>query len=183
MVDQVPSVLRERIRPERNVKFNIKNFSLFNVYDVVNDPEGEFGSIHFGVSLEPKRKGNYGIGSLWIGLENKLFRRFPSLPWFGAIVFDLAKEEAELEELIRSLEPFEGKSYSKLPDNILAIIHGIERYLTTTINLIYVLYNNNFDGDDIISWLFKNYSDVLKNLGCRFEDVLSKLRAFSLLLS
>jgi hypothetical protein len=180
-------VYRSLIEHKTSDVIDINEFSLFDVYKVVDKPFGRLSHIDFSAWIEYRREiKSYGIKIFGISVvDRRLGRDFRDLltgTVFGENIFD---EELNLGYL-KMIKQLQGVKYSDLPyvegianfgyeKGVLSGMLLLERDLTATLNLVHFLYSHEFDENDIIGWLFKHYSDNIKGLGCEFEKALSKL--------
>jgi hypothetical protein len=165
---------RGLVKSKRLDKVSIDNLSYFNVYQVVNSfTKGRFSEVNLSVSIRfDKVDKNYAIDSLWIDLRSRYLSRSYKQPLIEAIILLQYMDDAFIEKNINTVKQLEGTSYSKLSTDTMYGIRHIEENLTLTLNLFHTLHSYNFEEDNVVGWLFKQYSDNIKGFGCEFEEAL-----------
>jgi len=178
----LPSVLHNEvtrfygdiIKTKRLDEVSIDELSHFNVYQVINSfIEGKFSEINLSVSIGLHRiDQNYAIRSLWIDLRDRYLSRSYKQPLIEATVFDILPDENIVERFINFVRQNEGAKYSRLPQEVVYGVKWVEENLTLTLNLFHTLHSHDFEKDDIMGFLFKEYSETVKGFGCEFEEAL-----------
>jgi hypothetical protein len=171
---------------------DIEEFSLFDVYKVVDKPFGKLDKVYFSTWINYRKDINsYGIKMFGISISggpNELSRivgLYKTYLTFTAITEGSYDEEFIIKHL-NTIKRLQGTPYSELPwieakstdpyeENIRQGMLFIERDLTAVLNLIHFLHSHEFNENDIIGWLFKSYSDLVKSFGCEFDNALSSL--------
>jgi len=179
----VPEPYKNIIKSKKSDVIDINEFSLFNVYQVVDDVNGRFSLVKLGVSIEYRDNIDcYGVKALEVFAKDKYIKS-PQDFLIMSVFHDLIREEDKFAGYLKIIKKLQGTKYSELEEyqernyfyrikeDILDIF-WLEESLITTINLINALYTNEFDENDIIGQLLKPYSDTFKGFGCKFEEVL-----------
>jgi hypothetical protein len=174
---EVPRFYRDIIKTKRLNKISIDDISYFNVYQVVNSfTEGKFDEANLSILIALHRiDKNYAIRSMWLEFRDKYLSRSYKQPFIEATVFDTFPDEDTVKRYIDFVRKVQGVSYSELSQEVRNGIKWIEEDLTLTLNLFHTLYSYNFEGNDVVGLLFKEYSDLVKSFGCKFDDALSSL--------
>jgi len=163
---------------------DINEFSLFDVYKVVDKPFGRLSHVDFAAWIEYRNEiKSYGIKVLGISIVDRRLG-YHSRDLLTGTVFSENPFDEELNlRYLKIVKQLQGVKYSDLPNvkeianfgfkkGILGSMLWLERDLTATLNLVHFLHSHEFDKNDIIGWLFKPYSDLVKGFGCKFEDAL-----------
>jgi hypothetical protein len=186
MVSRVPKTLQHVVIPERKDIISPENFSYFNVYKVVDDPYGEITKTYISVSVYPRESEELvRIQAMMVKVEYLYSYYADESLYFKAQLERGLITERLLTEALEYLIRADGKSYSDLPheDPMLTVrLLDIEESLTSFLNFLYALHTHKFEGNDMASWLFKPYSDLIRGYGCDFEEALSVVEFASALL-
>jgi hypothetical protein len=171
---EIPESCKDIVQPKRSEVVDINEFSLFDVYKVVEEPtEGRFGVVTFGFSIKYREDINsYGIKVLRVIAEDKRPSRTLQDLSIISVFHDIFREEDTLARYLEKIKKLQGEKYSEI-ESIYSNISWLEEVLITTVNLINALHTNEFDENDIKGWLLKSYSDTFKGFGCELEEVLS----------
>jgi hypothetical protein len=163
-----------RLRNLDKASVSIDNISYFDVYKVVNSPtKGKFDEINLSISIIPDRvDGNYALDYLWIDVRESYLSRAFMQPLIEAVILLHYEGDVTIKRNIDYVKQIEGTSYSRLSQDTMYSISHIEENLTLTLNLFHTLYSYNFEEDDVVGWLFKQYSDTVRSFGCEFEEAI-----------
>jgi hypothetical protein len=179
MVSPLPPNFKGIIKPKRRDVIYLENFSYFDLYKVVEDPNGKITDAVVTVGVNYREfEGTVGIERVLLRVEY-LRSSFPYQPLF--LFSNLGApfvSEDTLEDILRVLRWAQGRSYSNFQresSRLMRKLFELEENLTAFLNFLHALHTHKFDGMDMTSWLFKRYSDTIKGLGCNFEDAFSKL--------
>jgi hypothetical protein len=184
MISEVPTTLEHIIKPERKDAIYLEDFSYFNLYKVVDDPNGGVTNTVISFSIDyHESEGAARIQGMLLTVEY-LHSKNRNKTLYVDAIFD--KDFISEDALIRALNFLSwarGRSYSDFPQkgsSLMQRLLDLERSLTVFLNFLHALYTNRFDDDEIVSWLFKPYSDLVKGFGCEFEEaVLSAVKIIS----
>jgi len=169
--------------PRISYTVDINEFSLFDIYQVVEEPGGRLGVVDFNIEIKYRKDINsYGLTALSIVLEDK---HVGSPSRFYLTGTSLSEDPYYVEksfmylETIKQLQGFPYADLSSLEEHSSGVLKNIsegmlwlERDLTSTLNLLNFLHNYKFDKDDVVGLLFEPYSNLVKGFGCKFEDAL-----------
>jgi hypothetical protein len=164
---------------------DISEFSLFDVYQVVDEPFGRLSKVGFSAWIEYRESiKRYGIKAFGPSVVDRGIG-YPSKTTLSVAVFTEGSFDEEVaSEYLNIIRRLQGVPYSELPrieetgssafeQSIREGMLWLERDLTSILNLVNFLYSYEFDENDIIGWLFKSYSDLVRSFGCKFDDALS----------
>jgi hypothetical protein len=187
MISRIPSTLKNVIKPKRQSIILYENFSSFDVYKVVDDPNGEITDTTIGVGIDYRANKDdvARIRTMLLTVEY-LHSDYDSKTLFISTV--LGDEYANRDTLTKALDTLtqlHGKSYSDFSrwyPRLIEKLIMVEEHLTLFLNFLYALHSQDFDNKGIMSWLFKPYSDLIKGYGCNFEEALSVVEFASSLL-
>jgi hypothetical protein len=175
---------KDILEPKISPVVDINEFSLFDLYEVVEEPTGRLGLVDFAIGIRYRRDiGSFGVKTLSIIIEDRYAGPSSKYTLTGSTFLEGSYDEESTFLSLKAVKSVQGVSYSDLPS---IIEHGqdilknlkegmlwLERDLTSTLNLIHFLHSHEFDENDAVGWLFKPYSDIIKGFGCNFEDALS----------
>jgi hypothetical protein len=186
VISPIPPVLKNIIKPNYSSIIHPDNFSYFDLYKVVDDPNGEIMNVSIGVGVDYRmfKDEMVRIQNMLLTFEYILLN-YPKKAYLFINPMGIASEE-DLIKALNSLKWAQGKSYSNFPrrdSKLIKKLLTLEEHLTLFLNFLYALHAYKFDDDGIASWLFKPYSDLVKGYGCDFEEALSIIEFASALLS
>jgi len=149
-------------------KINIENLSYFSV---VKLPEKS--DIKIDLSLEPTD--NDGKAIIWgvrVNLNDPSYR-------FKALV-DGSLDNGGFSRDLRTIKWAKGRSYSKHSKSFVSKVTGsilrIEEYLFILSNLLYTIYSEEYRKDSKEAELLAPVTEILKDYGNTFEDVLLSIK-------
>jgi len=182
-VFKITEYYRDIIEPKISPVVDVNEFSLFDLYKVVEEPTGRLGLVDFAIGIRYRRDiGNYGIKTLSIIIEDRHAGPPSRYTLTGSTFLEDPYDEESTFLSLEAVKSVQGVSYSDLPSiiergqdilkNLEEGMLWLERDLTITLNLIYFLHSHEFDENDAVGWLFKPYSDIIKGFGCDFDDAL-----------
>jgi hypothetical protein len=184
MLLEVPQTLANVIKPKQSDVILPENFSYFDLYKVVDDPNGEITDTVISTIIDYHMFEDDAarIRNILLTVEHLYSEHHDKTLYIGTILDTGFTVEETLTKALNSLRWARGRSYSSFSSvnsKLIRKLLMIEENLTLFLNFLYALHTHKFDGMDIVSWLFKPYSDLVKGFGCEFEDVLSMAKVVS----
>jgi len=183
MISSFPPSFKGVIKPKRRDVIYLENFSYFDLYKVVEDPNGKITDAYVSVGINYfEFEGTVGVKSMSLTVEY-LHGGFPyqSLFLFSNLGSPFMDENT-LGNILKTLRWAQGRSYSNFPrrgSKLMRKLLELEETFTIFLNFLHALHTHKFDGTDMTSWLFKPYSDLVKGFGCEFEDAIVAARTVS----
>jgi hypothetical protein len=187
MLLEVPPTLKNVIKPKHRDAIYPENFSYFDLYKVVDDPNGEITdtTINIGVNYYTFESGVARIRSMLLVVEYLHSNHHDKTLYITTILDTGFTTKESLTKALNSLMWARGRSYSSfrnVDSKLIRKLIMIEENLTLFLNFLYALHTHKFDSTDMASWLFKYYSDLVRGFGCNFEEALSVVEFASALL-
>jgi hypothetical protein len=200
MISSIPPTLKNVIKPERKNIILYESFSSFDLYKVVDDPNGEITNTAIGVDVNYRvnKDDAARIESMLLTVEYLHSDYDDKTLFISTVLGEDSVNENTLTKALNTLTQLHGKNYSDFwrdysivdypsyfsrwyPELINELIM-VEEHLNLFLNFLYALHSQDFDNKGIMSWLFKHYSDLIKGYGCDFEEALSVVEFASALL-
>jgi hypothetical protein len=183
MISPIPPSFKGIIKPKRRDVIYPENFSYFDLYKVVEDPNGKITDAVVSAGIVHRRLEDVvGIRSLSLTLD---YLR-SSYPYQSLFLFTNLDEfftsENILENILKVLRWARGRSYSNFSrenSRLMRKLLYFEETFTVFLNFLYTLHTHEFDDTDMVGWLFKPYSELVKGFGCKFEDAISVVKVVS----
>jgi hypothetical protein len=77
---KVLGMYRDILQPKKSEVVDVNELSFFNAYKVVDDPDGRFGGVTLGISIEYRSDINdYGVKGLHVIIEDKKLGKNPMI--------------------------------------------------------------------------------------------------------